>query len=42
MANGNLDKIIEVDSTGDIGGLASNINEIVIKLKDITIEEKRR
>lgn len=41
MANGNLEKVIEVNESDDIGKLANNINEIVTKLKDITIEEKR-
>lgn len=41
MAKGNLEKVIEVNDIGDIGKLANNINEIVIKLKKITIEEKR-
>lgn len=41
MANGNLEKVIEVNESDDIGKLANNINEIVTKLKDITMEEKR-
>ncbi|MEG0855346.1 MAG: HAMP domain-containing sensor histidine kinase [Terrisporobacter sp.] len=41
MASGNLDKRIEVNSKGDIGEVASNINNIVEQLKEITLEEKK-
>lgn len=40
MANGDLDRIIEVTSKGDIGKLASNINNISKQLKDITVDER--
>ncbi|MBU3133750.1 HAMP domain-containing histidine kinase [Clostridium gasigenes] len=41
MANGDLDRLIEVKSKGDIKNLAKNINNISKQLKDITVEERR-
>lgn len=41
MANGDLDRSIEVESNGDIKNLVENINNISRQLKDITIEERR-
>lgn len=41
MAKGNLNKKIEVKSSGDIDQVAQNINSIVEQLKDITMEEKK-
>ena len=40
MSKGELDSSIKVESKGDIGQAAENINEIVKKLKNITIEER--
>ncbi len=40
MSKGELDSSIKVKSKGDIGQAAENINEIVKKLKNITIEER--
>ncbi|WP_330683895.1 HAMP domain-containing sensor histidine kinase, partial [Romboutsia ilealis] len=40
MSRGELDSRIKVKSKGDIGQAADNINEIVKKLKNITIEER--
>ena len=40
MSKGELDRIIKVKSKGDIGQVAENINNIVEKLKNITIEER--
>ncbi|MBB6713308.1 sensor histidine kinase [Clostridium gasigenes] len=41
MANGDLDRLIEVKSKGDIKNLAKNINNISKQLKDITVEERK-
>ena len=41
MANGDLDRLIEVKSKGDIKNLAENINNISKQLKEITVEERR-
>lgn len=40
MSKGELDSSIKVKSKGEIGQAAENINEIVKKLKNITIEER--
>lgn len=37
MAKGNLEKVIEVNDTGEIGNLTTNIDEIeVLKSKRVT------
>lgn len=41
MSNGDLDRLIEVNSKGDIEELAENINNISKQLKNRTIEERR-
>ncbi|AWI04490.1 sensor histidine kinase [Clostridium drakei] len=41
MASGDLDRIIKVDSKGDIKNLMKNINDIAEQLKDVTVEERR-
>ncbi|MBK1811405.1 HAMP domain-containing histidine kinase [Clostridium sp. YIM B02505] len=41
MANGDLDRSIEVKSNGDIKSLVENINNISRQLKNITVEERR-
>ncbi|GFZ31214.1 two-component sensor histidine kinase [Clostridium zeae] len=41
MANGDLDRSIEVKSNGDIKSLVDNINNISRQLKNITVEERR-
>ncbi len=41
MSKGNLDKRIEINSKGDIGEVATNINNIVSQLKNLTIEERK-
>jgi signal transduction histidine kinase len=41
MVNGDLDRLIEVKSNGDIKNLVENINNISKQLKDITIEERK-
>ena len=41
MSKGEFDNNIEVKSGGDIGQVAKNINEIVEKLKNITVEERK-
>ena len=41
MSKGEFDNNIEVKSSGDIGQVAKNINEIVEKLKNITVEERK-
>jgi len=41
MANGNLDRVIQVESNGDIKNLAKNINNISKQLKEITLEERK-
>ncbi|MVX66256.1 two-component sensor histidine kinase [Clostridium chromiireducens] len=41
MSNGDLDRIIEVKSKGDIRKLVENINGIAKQLKDVTLEERR-
>ncbi len=41
MANGDLDRQIEVDGKNDIKNLAENINNISSQLKAITVEERR-
>lgn len=40
MANGDLDRLIEVKSNGDIKTLVENINSISKQLKDVTVEER--
>lgn len=40
MANGDLDRVIQVKAEGDIRNLAENINNISKQLKDITIAER--
>ncbi|WP_032123076.1 sensor histidine kinase [Clostridium amazonitimonense] len=40
MANGDLDRVIQVNAKGDIKNLAQNINNISKQLKDITIAER--
>ena len=40
MSKGDLDRVISVESNGDIGQVAKNINDIIKKLKNITIEER--
>lgn len=40
MANGDLDKSISVKSDDEVGELANNINNIVLQLRNITIEER--
>lgn len=40
MANGDLGRVIQVKSKGDIKNLAENINNISKQLKDITIAER--
>lgn len=40
MANGDLDRVIQVNGKGDINILAKNINSISKQLKDITISER--
>lgn len=40
MANGDLDRVIQVNAKGDINTLAKNINSISKQLKDITISER--
>lgn len=41
MANGDLDRLIEVDAKKDIKNLAENINNISRQLKEITVEERK-
>ncbi|MFL0266854.1 sensor histidine kinase [Candidatus Clostridium radicumherbarum] len=41
MANGDLDRLIEVNARGDIKNLAENINNISRQLKEITVEERK-
>ena len=41
MKNGELDKPLEIKGEDDIAKLAGNINGIVEKLKEITLEEKK-
>lgn len=41
MSNGNLDKLIDIESTGDMKNLADNINNISTQLKEIMIEERK-
>ena len=41
MANGDLDRLINVEEEGDIKRLADNINSISKQLKDRTIEERK-
>lgn len=41
MADGNLDKRVDIKSNNEIGKIATNINKIVEKLKNITIEERK-
>ncbi|WP_238885388.1 cell wall metabolism sensor histidine kinase WalK [Clostridium sp. YIM B02551] len=41
MANGDLDRLIKVNSSGDFKGLVNNINSISKQLKEITIEERK-
>ncbi len=41
MSNGNLDKLIDIKSTGDMKSLADNINNISTQLKEIMIEERK-
>lgn len=40
MANGDLDRVIQVNADGDIKNLAENINNISKQLKDITVAER--
>ncbi|MBW6410978.1 sensor histidine kinase [Clostridium weizhouense] len=40
MSNGDLDRIIEIESEGDMKKLAENINNISRQLKDITVAER--
>ncbi|AVQ39749.1 two-component sensor histidine kinase [Clostridium botulinum] len=40
MANGDLDRVIQVNAEGDIKNLAENINNISKQLKDITVAER--
>ncbi len=40
MANGDLDRVIQVNAKGDIKNLAENINNISKQLKDITVAER--
>ena len=41
MANGDLDRLIEVNTNNDMKILADNINSISQKLKERTIEERK-
>ena len=41
MKNGELDKPLEIKGEDDVAKLAGNINGIVEKLKEITLEEKK-
>ena len=41
MASGDLDRLIEVESKGDIKVLVENINNISKQLKEITVEERK-
>ena len=41
MASGDLDRLIEVKSKGDIKNLVENINNISKQLKEITVEERK-
>ncbi|MGL4772317.1 MAG: sensor histidine kinase [Clostridium sp.] len=41
MVNGDLDKTISEEYDGEVGELSRNINNIVLNLKNITVEEKR-
>ncbi|MGL5694959.1 MAG: sensor histidine kinase [Peptostreptococcaceae bacterium] len=41
MANGELNQTIEIESEGEIGNLASNINNMVTQLRNITVEERK-
>ena len=41
MSKGNLDKLIYIESTGDMRSLADNINNISTQLKEIMIEERK-
>lgn len=41
MAKGDLEKLIEVNTEGDMKNLANNINNISAQLKDIMLEERR-
>jgi len=41
IANGDLDRLIEVNAKGDIKNLAENINNISMQLKEITVEERK-
>ncbi|GAA0075999.1 HAMP domain-containing sensor histidine kinase [Clostridium sp. CTA-5] len=40
MSNGDLDRVIKVESEGDMKKLAENINNISSQLKDITVAER--
>ncbi|MGL5330235.1 MAG: HAMP domain-containing sensor histidine kinase [Peptostreptococcaceae bacterium] len=41
MSKGELNQTIEIESKGQIGNLANNINNMVTKLRNITIEERK-
>lgn len=41
MASGDLDKRIDVNSKDDVGKVANNINHIIERLKNITVEERK-
>ncbi|RDY22675.1 sensor histidine kinase [Romboutsia maritimum] len=41
MSEGNLNKIIDINSNDSIGKLAKNINSIIVQLRNITIEERK-
>ncbi|MGL4106745.1 sensor histidine kinase [Clostridium sp. LP20] len=41
ISNGNLDKLIDIEATGDMRSLADNINNISTQLKGIMIEERK-
>lgn len=41
MASGDLNRLIEIKTSGDIRNLVKNINSISKQLKDVTLEERR-
>ncbi|MGL6104642.1 sensor histidine kinase [Romboutsia sp.] len=41
MANGDLDQRIDIDSKDDVGKVANNINIIIERLENITVEERK-
>lgn len=41
MASGDLDRKIEIEPKGEIGKVAGNINKIVKRLRNITVEERK-